>query len=246
MQTETQQRLFLAPHLDDGALSFGGSLMAAQRVKPGGPHTVVATVFSRANYTKAGLGDPATVTFIRQNEERTVMGSIGVETLFLGFADCPLRGYTIRDPLDYPKHIKPELDQGLIPRLSARLGELFAAYDEVLAPLATGKSAHVDHRIVHQAAVAAWHACRGIRLILYEDVPYIEQDSRDTLSALDGLRAVTVPIDIEAKIELIQGYASQPIAEWEELIRRAAGDPPVERTWIVSVPPEKRLLIDSI
>ena len=244
MQTETPRRLFLAPHLDDGALSFGGSLMAAQRAQPGGPHTVVATVFSRANYTKAGLGDPAAVTPVRQNEERTVMGSIGVETLFLGFADCPLRGYTISDPLDYPKHIKPELDHGLIPRLTDKFGELFAAYDEVLAPLAIGENAHVDHRIVRQAAIAAWHACRRIRLILYEDVPYIGQDGRDVLSAFDGLRAVTVPIDIEAKIELIQGYASQPIAVWADLIRRAAGDPPVERTWIVSVPPGNKFLID--
>ena len=89
---------------------------------------------------------------------------------------------------------------------------------------------------MRQAAVAAWRACRRIRLILYEDVPYIGQASRDALSALDGLRAVTVPIDIEAKIELIQGYASQPIAVWEDLIRRAAGDPPVERTWIVETP----------
>ena len=210
--------------------------MAAHRAKPGGLHTVVATVFSRANYTKAGLGDPATVTPIRQDEERTVMGSFGVETRFLGFSDCPLRGYTISDPLDYPKRIKSELDQGLIPRLSARLRELFAGHNEVLAPLAVGEIAHVDHRIVRHAAAAAWQACRWIRLILYEDVPYIGQDSRNAISSLDGLRAVTVPIDIEAKIKMIQGYASQPIAVWEDLIRRAAGDPPVERTWIVEEP----------
>jgi LmbE family N-acetylglucosaminyl deacetylase len=236
VQTEARRRLFLAPHLDDGAISHGGTLLAAQRAKPCKPYTVIATVFSRVNYTKEGLGDAAIVTPIRQNEERMVMGSIGVGTLFLGFSECPLRGYTISDPLDYPKRIKPELDQGSIPRISARLGELFAGYDEVLAPLAIGETAHVDHRIVHHAAVAAWRACPGIRLVFYEDLPYIGQDIRDLISAFDGLRAVTVPIDIEAKIRLIQGYASQPIAAWEDLIRRAAGDPPVERTWILEAP----------
>ena len=83
------KRLFLAPHLDDGAISFGGTLLAERVKHPIEIRTVVATVFSHSNYTKEGLGDEAAVTPIRQSEERAIMKSLGVDTLFMGFSRMP-------------------------------------------------------------------------------------------------------------------------------------------------------------
>ena len=231
-----RKRLFVAPHLDDGAISFGGTLLAESAQRPRRMRTVVATVFSRSNYTRGGLGDAAVVTPIRQGEEKDVLGSLGVDSVFLGFPECPLRGYTISGPLDYPKRIRPELDADIVRKLAARLEELFRSSGEVLIPLAVGREAHVDHRIVRCAAAAAWRRASHLRVWLYEDAPYIGQANRDRVSALAGLALAEFPIDLEAKLKLIRGYASQPIESWEGLIRRTAGDPPVERTWTVSEP----------
>ena len=228
------KRLLLAPHLDDAAISFGGTLLAegASR-RP----MLVGTVFSLSNYTRAGLGDASVVTPIRQAEEKAVMSSIGVDTLFLGFPECPLRGYTISDPLDYPRRIKPELDGSTVAGLAMRLEEMIADVDEVFVPLAAGERGHVDHRIVRLAAVAAWRKIEpGPAFLLYEDVPYITQAQRDRVAVFPGLRLREQRIDLDAKLDLIAGYASQPTESWEPLIRRAAGAPPVERTWLVSEP----------
>ena len=230
------KRLFISPHLDDGAVSFGGTLLA-ERQKPSAEiRTLVATVFSRSNYTRTGLGDEAEVTPIRQAEEKSVMGSLGVDTLFLGFLECPLRGYTISDPLDYPKQLRPELDAGIVEKLAARFEEIFNSSDKVLIPLAIGEVAHVDHRIVRLAASLAWRSNPRLLLRLYEDAPYIEKEKRDRVSALKGFRLEEHPIDLEAKLNLIRGYKSQPMESWEDLIRQTAGQPPVERTWIVNKP----------
>ncbi|NIA07810.1 MAG: hypothetical protein GWP14_09310 [Actinobacteria bacterium] len=230
------KRLLLAPHLDDGAISFGGTLLAERAGHSVEIQTVVVTVFSRSNYTREGSGDDAVVTPIRQAEERAVMGSLGVDTLFLDFPECLLRGHTISDPLDYPKQIRPELDAGLVEKLAARFEELLKNSDEVLVPLAIGEVAHVDHRIVHLAAALAWQNNPHPRLRLYEDAPYIGEENRDRVSAIDGFGLEESPIDLQAKLNLIRRYKSQPIESWEELIRQTAGQPPVERIWMVNEP----------
>jgi len=229
-------RLFLAPHLDDGAISFGGTLLADHDKQSAEIQAVVATVFSRSNYTSDGLGDVAVVTPIRQAEERAVMGSIGVGTLFLGFPECPLRGYTISDPLDYPKRIRPELDAGLVEKIAARFRPLFRNFREVLAPVALGDRGHVDHRLVRLAAPVAWKNTPGTIFRLYEDTPYIGKANRDRVSALEGVHLEETVIDLRVKVELVRGYGSQPIESWEGLIREAAGHPPTERTWAISGP----------
>lgn len=231
-----QKQLFVAPHLDDGAISFGGTLLAGQTKHPGEMRVVVATVFSRSNYTREGLGDAAVATPIRQAEEMAAMSSIGVATLFLGFPECPLRGYTISSPLDYPKEIKPELDKGLTESIAARLNDLFQDFDEVLIPLAIGSRCHVDHRIVREAAALSWTKQSHLRFRLYEDVPYIDEADRTRVSSLDGMIAKKTSIDLEAKLRLIRGYESQPIESWEDPIRRAAGQPPAEQTWEIKEP----------
>ena len=223
--------MFVAPHLDDGAISFGGTLLADREKSTGEIRTVVATVFSRSNYTKKGLGDSAKVTPIRQTEERAVMDSINVATLFMDFPECPLRGYTISEPLDYPKSINPELDVGFVEKVAECLDKLLKDCDDVVIPLAVGDLAHVDHQIVRQAATIAKISNPKVIFQVYEDVPYVSSEDRDRVGSLGGFRLEETAINLEAKLNLIRGYESQPIEAWEDFIRQAAGEPPVEIMW---------------
>ena len=225
------KRIFVAPHLDDGAISAGGTFLAERAQDADAVHTVVATVFSRSSYTRDGFGDALAVTATRQAEERAAMAAAGVDTLFLDFPECSLRGYTISHPLDYPKQIRSELDAGLEDEIAARFRELFQASDEVLVPLAAGDRRHVDHRLVRHAAVSVWETDRSTPIRFYEDIPYLDGETRASMGRLDGVVLEETPIDLEAKVHLTKGYTSQPIEAWEELIRSAAGQPPVERVW---------------
>lgn len=230
MEKIVSNRLFIAPHCDDCAISFGGTILAEGK---SAVRMVAVNIFSRSSYTKAGLGDAATVTPLRQAEERRVMNAVGVETMFLDCPECPLRGYTISDPLDYPRFVLPELDEGLECELANRLTPVFAGFDEIIIPLAIGDFAHVDHRLARRAAGLVLGKNPEIRVRLYEDIPYIHLDLRHGLASCDWLRLVETPIDLDSKIRLIRKYESQPIQAWEPLIRAAAGRPPVERAWIV-------------
>jgi len=229
--------LFIAPHLDDTAISCGGTFLARKHGPEAFRHTVAVTVFSRSNYTRTGLGDEQAVTRIRQQEERTVLGRLGIEPLFLDMPECPLRGYTIRDPLDYPKAVKAELDRDTAVRIADLLVPLLADREAVLLPLAMGPRAHVDHRLCRQAAIRAWQRFPHLAVWFYEDVPYIGASERRQLNTFQGLERQDTRIDLEAKLELIRGYASQPIEEWEQNIRNRAGRPPVERSWRIVSPP---------
>lgn len=233
MKSRIRKRVFVAPHLDDGAISFGGTLLTDREKSTDEIQTVVATVFSCSNYSKEGLGDPAKITPIRQAEETKVMDSIGVTTLFMGFPECPLRGYRISDPLDYPKSINPELDAGLTEKVAECFDKLFKDFNDVIIPLAVGELAHVDHRIVRQASTIAQKSNSNVIYRVYEDVPYINCEDRNRVGLLGGVRLEETAIDLEAKLNLIQGYRSQPIEAWEDLIRQAAGKPPVERMWLI-------------
>jgi LmbE family N-acetylglucosaminyl deacetylase len=234
MKLETRRKLYVAPHLDDGAISLGGTLLADGEKDTSKIQTVVATVFSRSNYTKKGLSDAAKVTPIRQAEEKEVMGSVGVATVFMGFGECPLRGYTISDPLDYPKLIKPELEAGVVEAIAESLDKLFKDFDEVAIPLAVGEGAHVDHRIVRKAATMSQRNNPDVIFGVYEDIPYISREDRDRIGVLGGFGLEETGIDLEAKLDLIRGYRSQPIEAWEDMIRQAAGRPPVERKWSIT------------
>ena len=160
----------------------------------------------------------------------------GADTTFLGFPEAPLRGHTIGNPLDYPRQIRHEFDAELVEKIAASLTPHFSDADEVLAPLATGGREHVDHLLVRKAATLAWKNNPHVLLRLYEDATYIDAEILNLISNMSGFLLQESPIDIEAKIRLLYGYRSQPIDRWERNFREAAGNPPVERTWMVSTP----------
>lgn len=229
-------QLFIAPHLDDTAISCGGTLLAHKHDPVACRHMAAVTVFSRSNYTRDGLGAEEAVTRIRQREERTVLGRLGIVPVFLDVPECPLRGYTISDPLDYPKEVNAELDRDTGARIADLLVPLLASCETLLVPVATGPAAHVDHRLCRHAGLRAWTHSPRPNVVFYEDVPYVGAAERRRLNALRSLERHETKIDLEAKLELIRGYTSQPIDEWETNIRARAGRPPVERTWQVVTP----------
>ena len=165
------KRLFVAPHLDDGAVSFGGTLLADAATDSDGPQTLVATVFSRSNFVKTGPGDAEKITKIRQAEEHAAMASVGAETRFLDFQECLLRGYTITNVLDYPKRIDPALDPDSVDRIAAALELCFRDADQVLIPLAHGARAHADHILVRDACLEAFGRFPDLDALIYEDIP---------------------------------------------------------------------------
>ncbi|MFC1461529.1 PIG-L family deacetylase [Verrucomicrobiota bacterium] len=231
-----RKRLFVSPHLDDSGISFGGTLLTCLSKRKADAPPLMVTTFARSRYTRDGFGDAIAVTAQRQAEEKAVMGSVGADTLFINLPECSLRGYTISNPLDYPMEIDPELDPDIVDVMSQQFDLLFARFDEILVPLAIDQQAHVDHRIVREAASAAWSRNPNLIFRLYEDVPYIGQVSRDRVSAINGMQFREIRIDLKAKLKLIRGYKSQPVESWEDLISEAAGQPPVERTWLVEKP----------
>ena len=69
-----------------------------------------------------------------------------------------------------------------------------------------------------------------------------------TISSADAasLTSTLTAIDLEAKINLIQNYKSQPVDSLEEFIRAAAENPPVERRWTVQSASALESLVNSI
>ncbi len=148
--------LFISPHLDDAVFSCAGMISRLERE---GWQTVVVSVFTEG-------GDEHE---LRRAEDAAAAELLGFEVVHLGFLDAPFRepGYLgLRDLLfgwRTEDHVTERVvaDALLALRVSRKP-------EAVFAPMAAGT--HVDHRIVHEAALAVGWGCE---VTLYEDRPYI-------------------------------------------------------------------------
>lgn len=213
--------LYLSPHLDDAALSCAGR-MAGQiehgetvrvlNVFAGVPDYTHLSAYAERQHTKWGRPtDP--VGTRRAEDERTLRG-MGAEVENWDLYDCIYRQadghflYTAHDEAFGPIHPAEE-------PLVARLADEFVARggDETTLYAPLGAGGHVDHRLVRAAALAA-HA-RGADVVFYEDFPYAARGAtvEAALSEVpDNWVSELVPIDVERKIAVIAGYASQLFA----------------------------------
>jgi len=146
--------LYVAPHLDDIALSCAGGVLARARARR---RVVACTVF-----TKSGDAD---IDRTRAAEDARAMAIAGAERIDLGFADAPIR-IGVRASfrclaLDAP--IDRALVRELTRALAAEIRRVGAT--EVWLPLGIG--GHIDHRTVFAARAAAGPLAR-----FYEDRPY--------------------------------------------------------------------------
>jgi LmbE family N-acetylglucosaminyl deacetylase len=253
-------KLYLSPHFDDVALSCGGAIHRTTRT---GASVTVLTVCAGSPQPDLPLspiaaelhslwGDPLDVIAARRAEDDAAMGILGVSHTLLGINDCIYRGEPER--WRYPDG--ESINSGKLHPADAPLIEAIAAAaarfrpDVIHAPLAIG--AHVDHELVH---VAALHLlAEGWAVRFYEDFPYadpelfgvpgVREATRARLSALQ-LRPEVVPLsaaDLDARIASISAYRSQlkmifgSADAVRELVTAFAcevgGGTPAERVWV--------------
>ena len=210
--------IYLSPHLDDAALSCGGSI-AAQRAA--GERVLVVTFCTAAPvpdmqfsdlalefHRKWGL-EPAEVVAARLREERHALEILDADSYWAGLFDAIYRypqAYNTRGSL----FNTPAPDDPLLPALRQLVGGLRerAPGATFYAPLGAGS--HVDHLIAHSAARMAL----GDALWFYEDLPYAARpgvlDQRLTALA-DELTPRTIAIDatFDKKVDAVKIYASQ-------------------------------------
>ncbi len=226
--------VYLSPHLDDAALSCGGSI-AQQRAAgqsvlvvtlctaappPAGPFSDLARSFHEA----WGLS-PAEAVAARLREDEAAMAALGADALWAGKLDAIYRHpavYNRREAL----FGAPDPDDPLLPELRALIGALRERMPQatIYAPLGVGH--HVDHLLTCRAALAV----AGEPLAFYEDFPYVARDGEleRRMAGLGlPLSARVIALDGAAapKAAAISAYTSQ-MAELAEsqLGRPAAGD----------------------
>lgn len=212
--------IYLAPHLDDAALSCGGQIAqrtaAGERVlivtvMAGDPSSGAASEYIESLHTRWQLADDAAAQ--RRAEDARACALLGADFVHLGAPDCIYRlhpetsePFYTSDP-DIFGDVHP-LETGMVEQIATELATLPAASD-VFAPLTLGH--HVDHLLVRQAAEQVW----GTQLGYYEDYPYAQKAGalEQVIGAGDvGWQPSVIPladVDQRRKISAILAFVSQ-------------------------------------
>jgi LmbE family N-acetylglucosaminyl deacetylase len=212
--------IFVQPHLDDVALSCGGTVALCVEKKE---EPVIVTVFCAtpspgtpisdfaATLHRAWGGNVEEVWAMRQEEDARAARVLGAASIRLAFEDAIYRGgrYLSSAALRGPP---ADGDADVAARVE---GELIALWRgtrsaRVYLPLAVG--GHVDHRICHAAGAALERA--GASVSYYEDVPYVTvSGALDAHMTSFGESLVPVVVDVTStfarRLEAIEAYASQ-------------------------------------
>lgn len=214
--------IYLSPHLDDAALSCGGSIA---RFIASGDAVLVVNICSGsppadqgfspfAQQMHAGWGlPPATVVQQRLHEDIEALETLGADSYQLDLLDA-----IYRRPADYVDDatlfgsVAP--DDTLAEVILAHLEPLVARFPGAIiyAPLGVGH--HVDHQATYQAAMKL--AQQGYTVACYEDLPYaaVPGALERRLSQIGGsdmfLPTVTaIDATLARKVSAIEAYASQ-------------------------------------
>jgi LmbE family N-acetylglucosaminyl deacetylase len=157
--------IFVSPHLDDVALSCGGTVAChASRGQQPVIVTIAAKAPDRQDMADAGNEDARHVE-CRRREDAAAAAILGASTRWFAYLDAVYRGYGAsvfggrRDEHDLADRIYADLE--LVWRDTGSLS--------VFLPLGIGN--HIDHQIcaslherLRRSGAAVWH---------YEDVPYV-------------------------------------------------------------------------
>jgi LmbE family N-acetylglucosaminyl deacetylase len=212
----------VAPHLDDGVLSAGGTILVHARA---GGESEVVTVFAGSPapgslspaaeelHRLCGHGDD--LVFRRQDEDRGATGILGATSRFLAYLDAPYRRGADGEPrygsLDEVRRSWDPDEQLLVDRVADDLVRLYPDPRTTwfLFPLAVG--GHIDHQIVHRAGKRT-HAA-GYQVAFYEDIPYalspVDLEAALAGAALTPLVTVFDEEVLARKTQAIGAYASQ-------------------------------------
>ena len=211
--------IYLAPHLDDVALSCGGQLF--QRTQTGQSVLVVTVTAGNppdAAFSAYAQGQHAGWQLVvdtvaqRRQEDVAACRLLGADWLHWDIPDCiyrrhPETGKTFYNSDEELFGMVASAEIPLIQILAQRMSQLPTA-DLVFAPLGLGD--HVDHQLVRQAAEVAYQR----RLRYYEDYPYVQRHGKSVLNGKVGANweSELVVISAEAhqrKVEAISAYNSQ-------------------------------------
>ncbi len=212
--------IYLSPHLDDVALSCGGTI--ARQIE-GGDSVLIVTVMAgeppivqMSDYIRS-LHDrwelEVNAVAARQEEDRVAAAILGADIRHWSIPDCIYRLSAIDGEPFYGSDadifgdIHAE-ERSLIDVIAAKI-EALPRYDRLYAPLTLGH--HVDHQLTRLAAEQA----AGAALCYYEDYPYAQQPGAldEVIPADDpGWQAAVVPLTeahLQTKVNAIYAFRSQ-------------------------------------
>jgi LmbE family N-acetylglucosaminyl deacetylase len=215
----TYDTLYLSPHLDDAALSCGGSIAAQTRA---GGRVLIVTITAgdppaQVSEYAASLHQRweliANATAARRAEDLAACAILGADALHWDLPDCIYRldrhgvPFYVSDA-DIFGDVAPA-EMGLVADLAARMADLPPAA-QVVAPLCVGH--HVDHWLTRLAAEQAFGPAA---LEYYEDYPYAQQPG--AVAAALGQPAAewtarVIPLtgaDLAIKYDAVAAYVSQ-------------------------------------
>jgi LmbE family N-acetylglucosaminyl deacetylase len=215
---DVYDHVYLSPHLDDAALSCGGTIA---RHSAAGAHVLVVTICTAAPPPEGPFNAlarelhsnwsllPNEVVRARLHEDSVAMEHLGADSLWVGMSDA-----IYRRPDDYDSAaalLGPPMPGDPLP--AALRAFIHALRDRLpsatlYAPLGVGN--HVDHQITYAAASDG----AGAAVAFYEDFPYVTwpEALQQRLATLHEA-LVTSTIDIDAtlsrKIGAVAAYTSQ-------------------------------------
>lgn len=215
--------IYLSPHLDDAALSCGGTIQRQTQAREGvlvvnvcagAPDYRNLSSFAREKHTQWGAPDDVVAT--RRTEDRQALASLGAHVMYWDYLDAIYRIAEGRALYPDEEAIFGEVhpaEAELLARLADDIAALLDAHSgaALYAPLAVGH--HVDHQLVRDATLRLTQA--GRRVWFYEDFPYVRWGVDALQKALRGLEkegdweSEVWPIDVEAKILAIARYHTQ-------------------------------------
>lgn len=213
------QHVYIAPHLDDAALSCGGQI--AQHVAAG-DRVVVVTLcagtppaeaalspFAQYLHSAWALGDDPIAQ--RRQEDATALAILGCDGVHLGCLDAPYRMPQYGSGDGWRGPVAP--DDPLVSAAAAILARLHTQQPQARWYVPLGVGNHVDHQVVCAAGLDL-HT-RGAHVQWYEDAPYA---AKSPTAIGERRHALAVPfapsiIDIAArmrrKLQAIYAYRSQ-------------------------------------
>jgi LmbE family N-acetylglucosaminyl deacetylase len=212
--------IYLAPHLDDVALSVGGLLweqthsgerVAVWTIFAGDPPPGELAPFAKELHARWGTDDPMPV---RRAEDAESCQRLGAADRHFPFADCIYR----RSPVtgEYLYASEASLWAAIHPDDAALIEEIAAAIKRELPPEVTlvcpfGLGGHVDHRLVRVAAERL-----GGPLLYYADYPYaLRAENQARLANLPSTVTAISPEGLLAWQDAVAAHKSQVSTFWK-------------------------------
>jgi LmbE family N-acetylglucosaminyl deacetylase len=241
--------IYLAPHLDDAALSCGGQIFrhtqAGQAVlivtaMAGDPPAAALSGYAASLHARWALATEASAA--RRAEDIAACAILGADYLHWSVPDCiyrhdPVTGAALYVSDDDIFGAVAVADRGLEADLAAQIAAL-PAHGRLVAPLTVGH--HVDHLLLRAAAERGRGAAH---LRYYEDYPYAQQEGALAAalgSDAQGWATEVFALDaaaLAAKVEAILAFRSQlstffvDRADLEAQVQGYAAQTGGERLW---------------